>query len=314
MTSVSSDETMPIALVVLNWNGVADTLECLASLRQSLVPIYAIVVDNGSIGLDVERIRASGLADIVIETGANLGYAEGNNVGLRYALDSPEGFKVIGVLNNDTLVDPQCFGDMAKHLSGADGRHLALAPTMLYADNPTESWFAGGVVDQGWPRHLQPFELQDDNKPLRASEWLTGCCILARAATWRHVGLFDSGYYLIFEDSDWSMRAVRRGALLYVVTRSTIRHCVSSSFDNGLMSLLGGYYFVRNGLRFEARYFPQHLLRFGFQWLVRPAPALLRGEQGQGLAFRWLGALAFATGQTGRAPRALERLAARLTH
>src|ERR1700693_6238140 len=100
-----AEQRAAIALVVLNWNGVADTLECLASLRQSLVPIHAIVVDNGSTGPDVERIRASGLADIVIETGANLGYADGNNVGLRHALDSPQGFKVVGVLNNDTLVD-----------------------------------------------------------------------------------------------------------------------------------------------------------------------------------------------------------------
>src|SRR5438552_10530860 len=93
----------PIALVILNWNGVTDTLECLASLRQSLVPIYAIVVDNGSTGSDVERIRSSGLSDMVIETGTNLGYAEGNNIGLQRALDSAQGFEIVGVLNNDKI-------------------------------------------------------------------------------------------------------------------------------------------------------------------------------------------------------------------
>jgi GT2 family glycosyltransferase len=297
---------------VLNWNGIADTLECLASLRQSTVPIHAIVVDNGSTGADADLIRTSGLADIVIETGANLGYAEGNNVGLRHALDSTEGFQVIGVLNNDTVVDPQCFGNLAEHLSGANRRHRALAPIMLYADNLTKPWFAGGVVDKGWPRHLQPLELNDNGRPLRASEWLTGCCIVTRAATWRQVGLFDSRYYLIFEDCDWSLRARRLSVELLVAAESTIHHKVSRSFATGSASLLGSFYFIRNGLHFDWVYRRRYLAQFLWHHLLRPTLSQVRRTRWtQELVFRWLGALAFATGQRGRAPVLVTRLAER---
>ncbi len=189
--------------------------------------------------------------------------------------------------------------------------HRAVSPEIRYFDRPGESWFAGGVVDRGWPRHLQPVELAGLEQSLRPSECLSGCCIVARRETWERVGFFDPGYFLIFEDSDWSMRAVRHGVALYVVTASTIRHRVSSSFGRGPASPLGGYYFVRNGLRFEARYFARYLPRFVVQWLVRPVPALLRSGRGRELAFRWFGALAFAAGLRGRAPRVLERLAAR---
>jgi GT2 family glycosyltransferase len=307
-----AEQHAPIALVVLNWNGVADTLECLASLRQSVVPVHAVVVDNGSAGTDVERLRASGLAAVVIETGANLGYAEGNNVGLRHALDSAEGFAIVGVLNNDTVVDPNCFGTLAEHLGSADGTHRALAPTMLYADNPAKPWFAGGIVDQGWPRHLQPDELENEDKPLRVSEWLTGCCILARAETWRQVGLFDPRYYLIFEDCEWSFRARRLSVELLVATQSTLLHKVSRSFASGPASVIGGFYFVRNGLRFDWAYRRRYLLQFLWDWLLRPTladAAHLRWKPE--LVFRWLGALAFASGQKGRAPALVTRLAER---
>jgi GT2 family glycosyltransferase len=296
--------TASIAVVVLNWNGAADTIECLASLRESLAPVHVIVVDNGSKGDDVDRIRASGLADTLIETGANLGYAEGNNVGLQWALDRASHFDVVAVLNNDTVVDPGCLAALASQLDGPDGRPRAVTPAILYFDNPSETWFAGGVVDRGWPRHLQAAELKKlSEASLYATEWLVGCCIVARARTWRQVGLFDPRYYLIFEDCEWSLRARELGVDLLVHTESSIRHKVSRSFAAGPSSLLGSFYFMRNGLSFTYGHARVHLPRFMLQHLIRPtASDVLRLSLRPGLGFRWLGALAFLTGRTGRAP------------
>jgi len=301
-----------IALVVLNWNGVDDTLDCLASLRASNTPVHAIVVDNGSSGSEAEQIRASGLADTVIEGGTNLGYAAGNNLGLRHALTMSPGLEIIGVLNNDTVADPGCFDELARHLDRSDGHPRALAPVAYYFDEPHEIWFAGGVIDRGWPRHLQADELKPKSGSLRPTEWLTGCCIVARAATWRSIGLFDPSYFLIFEDCEWSMRARRAGVDLYVATEGAIRHKVSRSFSSRSALLLGNYYFMRNGLRFDYAFNRKHLAAFAIQHLIRPTLSdFARWHVRPGLGLRWLGALAALTGRTGPAPDVVRRLAVR---
>ena len=282
-------------MVVLNWNGADDTIACLRSLRASTVSPQTIVIDNGSTDDSVRRIRDSGLADELVESPSNLGYAGGNNIGLRLALE--QGFLVIAVLNNDTLVE----NDALEMLLGPllAGERIAVNPDIRYLDQPDRSWFAGGTVDRGWPRHLQPYELSGAPNGLRPTGCLTGCCIVASRDTWQRVGLFDESYFLIFEDSDWSMQALRNGVALFVVTDSRIRHRVSSSFEAGPASLLGVFYFVRNGLRFERRYFPRDLPRFAYQWVVRATPTLARAGRFDELAFRWLGAAAFAVGQKG---------------
>jgi GT2 family glycosyltransferase len=300
-----------LSLVVLNWNGIADTLECLTSLRSSTLPIHAVVVDNGSTGGEAERIRASGLADTVIETGENLGYAEGNNIGLRHVLAMSPAAEFVGVLNNDTAADLGCFEGLIERLGGPESPPRALAPTTFYSGESEKVWFAGGVIDRGWPRHLQPAELETRPADVEPSEWLSGCCIVARASTWRSVGLFDPRYFLIFEDCEWSLRAHRQGVELGVATSCRLRHKVSRSFSSGPSSLLGSYYFIRNGLLFDVEYRREDLMKFAADHLLRPtASDLIRLRVRRGLAFRWLGAAAFVARQSGRAPRAVTHLAA----
>jgi GT2 family glycosyltransferase len=314
-----SERESVAAVVVLNWNGAEDTIACLRSLRTSTVPLCVMVVDNGSTDDSLERIAASGLADEIIAAGANLGYAEGNNRGLRSALAG--GYEVVVVLNNDTTVARDAIECLIDALP--PGVPMAASPEIRYFNAPDESWFRGGVIDRGWPRHLQPAEngpLVSPGRPATGESpqvlptpILTGCCIAARRETWQRVGLFDPAYFLIFEDSDWSLRASRSGTLMAVIPASRIFHRVSRSFDAAEVSLLGNFYFVRNGLRFQASYFGRHRARFVWQWLLLPGPAQLHAGQGRDALFRTLGAVTYACGQSGRAPRAVERLAMALS-
>ena len=77
-----------VAIIILNWNGLEDTIECLESLKKMSYTNYdVIVVDNGSEGNDVEVLRDKyGEWAHIIENDKNYGYAEGNNIGLKYAL------------------------------------------------------------------------------------------------------------------------------------------------------------------------------------------------------------------------------------
>src|SRR3990167_5910342 len=93
-----------IFVIILNWNGKEDTLACLESLEKVNMPYSLIVVDNGSNDDSVLAIRNTYPDIILLENRKNLGYAEGNNVGIRWALKN--GADYLLILNNDTIVDP----------------------------------------------------------------------------------------------------------------------------------------------------------------------------------------------------------------
>jgi len=102
--TTARQDTPSVAIIVLNWNGRDDTIACMYSLQKLTYKRYQlIVVDNGSSDDSVSAIRAEFPSVHVIETGANLGFAEGNNVGIRHALD--QGANYVLLLNNDTEVD-----------------------------------------------------------------------------------------------------------------------------------------------------------------------------------------------------------------
>jgi GT2 family glycosyltransferase len=145
---------------------------------------------------------------------------------------------------------------------------------------------------------------------VRTSAWLAGCCIVAQSETWRLVGGFDERYFLIWEDAEWSIRARRQGVRLLVVDEAIIQHHVGHSFQHA-PTALASFYFTRNGLRYQWQYARRHVPRFIRDWLVRPAPSLLRHRRGNVLLFAWLGALAWLIGQVGPVPPALSRLAER---
>ncbi|MDX9956635.1 MAG: glycosyltransferase, partial [Anaerolineae bacterium] len=100
---------LKVAIVVLNWRKPVETLTCLESLAQlTYSNVEIIVVDNGSGDESVALIRRQYPGVQILETGMNLGYAGGNNVGIRHAL--AQGAEYICVLNNDVLVAPGFFG------------------------------------------------------------------------------------------------------------------------------------------------------------------------------------------------------------
>ena len=132
-----------VFIVVLNWNGRADTLTCLRSL-QALADkrTRVLVVDNGSTDGSVAAILAAHPEVPVIETGRNLGYAGGNNVGVRHAI--AEGADFVLVLNNDTV----CAPDMIDRLLQAAAKHPGagmFCPRIFYMHDPGRVWFDGPV-------------------------------------------------------------------------------------------------------------------------------------------------------------------------
>ena len=243
-----------VAIVVLNWNGKNDTLACLHSLKgQEDVEVKVILVDNGSVDDSVLSVSDQFPNATVIENGVNLGYAEGNNVGIKYALD--QGFQYIMVINNDTILAPQCIFRLLKDLQ-LHPDAAAATPKSFYFQAPDIIYFAGGKISRdGRTVHIGggSYDGPKYNLPCN-TEWLTGCAILFRSRSLKEVGLFESKYYLLYEDADWSLQARAMGYRLRFVPEATLWHKTSPSFGK-TWSPLYLYYYTRNNFLWIERNF-----------------------------------------------------------
>jgi len=284
-----------IWIVVLNWNGLADTLACLQSLAQLQYGAHRIlVVDNGSIDGSVDALRNGipGAGIEILEAGRNLGYAGGNNVGIRYALD--RGADFILVLNNDTTVDPRLLDELV----GAADRHPeagCFGPWIFYMHDPERLWFAGAA----WNSELVAFaspgkDLLASDMPAETTptDYVCGAALFMRASLARQIGLLDERFFLVYEESDWCCHARRAGIECLMVPAARIWHKVGSSFGSEA-SPLRTYFSTRNSLLWAEKNASRREL---FRMLGRAARRLyprLSVERRSGLplhkAFFWAG-------------------------
>ncbi|OGU10783.1 MAG: hypothetical protein A2075_06425 [Geobacteraceae bacterium GWC2_58_44] len=201
-----------VTIIVLNWNGSSHTVSCLTALAKTTYPNYNIVVvDNGSSDDSVVRIRSS-FPDIrIVETGRNLGYAGGNNVGIRHAL--AHGADYVWILNNDTVVVTECLQRMV--VAAESDKSIGMVGSKIYyLDAPQTIWYAGGTVDLklGCTWHIGKDEPDHGNHDAPGeTEFITGCSVLVRRQLVEAIGLMDENYFLYFEDVDWSMKARQAG-------------------------------------------------------------------------------------------------------
>ena len=232
-----------VIVVILNWNNVADTLECVESVLKSEYPRLACwVVDNGSDEDPSDRVGEHFPSARVIRLANNLGYSGGNNVGLKLAMDQEAQYVLL--LNNDATVAPDTITRLVAAME-ADSRIGMATPRVCFYDRPAEVYWDGGMID--WASGLTPHNSTDlsSSGGILSSEWLDGCCLFVRLAALRDVGLLDERYFLYYEDAEWTVRASRRGWFNAVVLDASARHKVSRS-TGSLSGPLASFYFPRN--------------------------------------------------------------------
>lgn len=227
-----------VAVVLVNWNGVADTLATLASLdRVSGPPRRRIVVDNGSSDDSVARLRRERPDVELLETGRNLGFAGGNLVGFRHALRDPV-VQFVLALNTDVEVDP---GFLAPLLAAcADPAVAAAGPKIFYADPPDLIWAAGGRLRWRETVTHEFGQRQPDAARFSVARdvtYLTTCCLLMPRRALERVGLLDPIFFINIEDADWCRRALDAGYRLRYVPESRIWHKVAAATGGGYTPL-----------------------------------------------------------------------------
>jgi GT2 family glycosyltransferase len=229
-TRPAAAATPSIAVIVLTWNGRDLTLDCLRSLEGITTPgVRIIVVDNASSDGTVEAIRARyGDRFDIVENATNLGFAAGNNAGIRRAL--ADGADFVLLLNNDTIVAPEFLTELVRPMG--DPSIGITAPKIFYAEPRDRIWFAGGEISlwRGTARHIGIRETdrgQYDQE--RDIDYATGCALLARREVFEKAGDLDPGYRAYFEDADFCLRARAAGYRVRYVPAARVWHRISAS-------------------------------------------------------------------------------------
>lgn len=254
-TSVPHDSTSRVFTVILNYRHVDDTLRCISSLQRSTaVNQRLVVVDNAATTTTTERLRQDLPATTILSNDENLGYAGGNNVGIRHALE--RGADWVWLLNPDIIVEPTALEWL---LAAAHERADAgiLGSRILYAHRrPPTIWFNGGVLDLD----LAVTEHLDDGKPDGqvpargpfAVDYVTGAGMLVRREVFDDVGLLPEEWFLYFEETEFNLLASRAGWAVMIDPRSRLVHDKRSTGRLPTPSYV--YYYLRNRLVFARRY------------------------------------------------------------
>ncbi len=244
--------------VVLTWNGREDTLRCLASLAAVTdPPVGVVVVDNGSADGTPDAVRAAFPAVDVVETGANLGYAGGNNRGIAHAL--ARGAEWVVLVNNDARVEPGTFAAFAA-AARAHPEAGALAGKVFFDDGTGRLWYAGGAVHLrlGYHGRVRGYGRPDGPAFSRPGPTgrATGALMAVSRAAIERVGVLEEELFAYVEDLEWSVRLRRAGFAVVFVPGARAWHRVSGSTGGERRSTHNLYYGARNTLAVSERHAP----------------------------------------------------------
>jgi len=281
-----------IGIVILHYKGKNLTINCLTSLeglKNSNISLIKILVDNNS-PEPIEGLEKKFKDIVILKNSQNLGFAEGNNVGIRYALKN--GAQWVLILNNDTRVAPDLLIQLIKkscliNQSGILGPKIYFAPGFEYHKNrykPAQRgkvfWYAGGIID--WRniycshRGVDEVDEGQYDPPAGGEEtdFVSGCAMLVKKEVFEKIGPFDRRYFLYLEDVDFCQRAKKAGFKIVYVPDGKVWHYNASSSQVG--GALHDYFITRNRLLFGMKYAPARtkiaLLKESFKLLFKGRP------------------------------------------
>lgn len=265
-----------ITIIVVNYNGWQDTVDCLKSIDKLQIINYKlqiVLVDNASNDNSVvelkEWIFKENKSNIeLVELSSNKGFSGGNNVGIKQAMHNKSDY--ILLLNNDTVADPKLVSKLINRVErdssiGIVGPKIYFEKGYEYHKNRYKQselgnviWFAGGKIDwnnmYAMHRGVDEVDRGQYDKSCE-TDFITGCSMFIKREVVEEVGYFDNDLFLYLEDLDYCIRAKKAGYNLIYEPASIIWHKNASSSDKP-GSKLHQYYQTRNRLIVGMRYAP----------------------------------------------------------
>lgn len=226
MENVRSRASTPrVSIIILNWNGLEDTIECLESLRKITYPNYEIIiVDNASTGKDVVVLKERyGDYIHIIANDKNYGFAEGNNIGIRYALAKQSDY--VFMLNNDTIVDADFLAELVR-VAEEDDKAGILGGKIYYYASPNRFQSVGGRI-YWWLGYIEDISGQDDVgqfERVAERDYVYATAMLIKRQVIEKVGLLDSSLFFGMEDYDYCARAPKAGFKVLYVPGAKVWH------------------------------------------------------------------------------------------
>ncbi|MHA2029001.1 MAG: glycosyltransferase family 2 protein [Candidatus Kariarchaeaceae archaeon] len=248
---------LKIGVVILNWNNVPDTIKCILSVcEQTYENRELIVVDNGSGDDSVSRLQQRFPDLTIIANGRNLGYAGGNNIGIKFLLKRD--IEAILILNNDVVLESSALLELTDTLNQDDAIKV-VAPVTLTFDEPPkviESGARFNPYNGSQTRLYQGANPKDiEELPPFDIDIAPGCAFLAHRDSFGEVGYLPEHYFLYYEETEWCLDVKRSGYRVVCQPKALVRHKNSSTigFDSPLVT----YYLTRN----QFYLYRKHLLR-----------------------------------------------------
>ncbi len=240
-------------IILLNWNGWRDTIECIASLdtlETNNLDTKLVVIDNGSTDDSVARITERYPSLELLKSDLDLGAAGGFNIAIRKAME--ENVDYVWLLNNDAIATPMALAELVK-AAESDARIGVAASVSYYQDAPQKIQAWGG----GWISFLTGraghYRGTVDEQKL---QYFTGASALLRCAALKSVGLLDEKrFFMYWEDGDLSFRMRNSGWRLHVSPESHVFHGEYAE-EGRKSSPLVDLWYCESGVRFFRRHAP----------------------------------------------------------
>lgn len=273
-----------VAIIVVHFGEKSETLRCLQSLEKIRYTDFSVfLIDNGTGKITAEDVKRFSLPITCIVSHKNLGYAGGNNLGIKRAL--AQNYQYILLLNNDTQVSP---GIIEVLLRQQQKENAGITGCIItYAHNRERIWFGGGELNTFFclTRHTQMDQkLPTQNTGSRRTDFITGACMLVNREVFEAAGLLPEKYFLYWEDVDFCVKARQHGFSCVITNEALVQHSVSSSTGrkgSNMLTPLRAYYYARNpfifikenGLPIISGIFGQVFMRLPRNFLLIKTPS-----------------------------------------
>lgn len=255
-----------VYIIILNWNGLKDTLECLESVYNlDYQHFEVVVVDNGSSDNSAEIISKKHPNVVLLQNHENLGYATGNNIAMKYAME--HGADYLWLLNNDTVVEKFTLSNLLENAEQSKDIGM-VSPVIHYYYEPKLVQFCGSYVDTKkleiiYPDEINTFVQEKFVKGNNICLW--GTALLVKRKVIEKIGYFNDDFFAYWEDTDFSLRSIENGFRNEIIKTAKIFHKTLPPKPGIKRRGNHFYYYMARNKYFWGKHHSSGMNRFSFQ-------------------------------------------------